>query len=88
MHKDQQFSPKYWVMYDKRTDDVYISTAHKSRDSSIDIFLDKYSYSRYGVMTDEEVFDMFEEDEDLECILIKINKLSKLYASNLIQNML
>lgn len=41
MINGQKFSPEYWVVHDKKSDDVY---------------------------------RMFEEDEDLECILVEIKR--------------
>ena len=74
MINGQKFSPEYWVVHDKKSDDVYISTAHKSKHMSIYIFLNEHAYGRFGCLSDDDVYRIFEEDEDLECILVEIKR--------------
>lgn len=40
MNNSQKLSPKYWVVHDKRTDDVFIETAHKSKDGAWLLFVE------------------------------------------------
>lgn len=35
MNKNQKQTPKYWIGHDKRTDDVFLNTARKDRDSCV-----------------------------------------------------
>ena len=76
MKPNQELTPKYWVVHDKKTDDVFIETASKGIFESVDIFLKLCSYEYSGkVMADEDLPAWFDEEEDLECILIEINKI-------------
>lgn len=60
MLKDQKFTPKYWVGYNKTIDDVFLSTAAKSRADTVSSM--------------EELFgDDWFMDDDFEVILIEIN---------------
>ena len=34
MKSDQKYTPKYWVAHNTKSDDVYITTAHKSMDAA------------------------------------------------------
>lgn len=73
MHKDQKHSPKYWVVHDKISDDVFINTASKNRQTSVDIFLDDNSFDYWGCyVEDDELLGLYELSEDLETILVEI----------------
>lgn len=56
---NQKFTPKYWVVHDKTSDDVLFWTMHKSLQGSLDV---------YNLNYDIPV----EDDENLECILVEI----------------
>ena len=62
MKDNQTLSPKYWVVHDKTSEDVFINTASKNRKTSVDIFLD-----------DDELLGLYELSENLETILVEIN---------------
>ncbi len=72
MKDDQKYMPKYWVVHDKETDDVFIDTADKSQGNAIELFLDKHAYSYFGLVTDESVMECYLGSDKLECILIEI----------------
>ena len=72
MHQLYEHSPKYWVVHDKSTTDVFLDTAKKAKGDSIEEFLVKHSYQYFGVTADDEIMGKFEESENLSCILIEI----------------
>ncbi len=77
MKPNQKQTPKYWVVHDKKTDDVFIETAHKTMTVAIDIFLSDCAYGYSGkVMADEDLQHWFDEQDNLECILIEINRVT------------
>ncbi len=59
MNSNQKLSPKYWVIHDKTTDDVFLHTARKSMQDSVEYF---YSYCGGTI------------GGDLDCILIEIKE--------------
>ncbi len=63
MNLNQKLSPKYWVIHDKTSDDVYLWTGDKNREEAIYL---------YNNTTRSDL--SFEEDEKLECILIEIKE--------------
>lgn len=74
MKDNQTLSPKYWVVHDKTSDDVFINTASKNRQTSVDIFLDYNSFDYWGCyVEDDELLGMYELSENLETILVEIN---------------
>lgn len=74
MISNQKLSPKYWVVHDNQTQDVFIDTAHKSMGWAIQLFLDKHAYTYFGKLADEdEARDKYEDAENLQCILIEVN---------------
>lgn len=75
MKPNQKLTPKYWVVHDKKTDDVFIGTVAKSMTESLELFFNSYTHAYSGaIKSDEELPDWFNKEEDLECILIEINK--------------
>ena len=72
MKADQKLNPKYWVVHDKTTDDVFIDTAHKTKQNSIELFLNKHSFNYFGVIDDEALEEKFLISKKLDCILIEI----------------
>lgn len=74
----QKYSPKYWVVHDKESDDVFINTASKNKKDSMDIFIDDNSWDRWETyLEDDELINMFHNDNDLEIILIEISKVEE-----------
>mgnify|MGYP006883101490 CR=1 FL=1 len=61
MKVGQKYTPKYWVLHDITSDDVLFWTMHKNKVSCI-------------LEYDENNEVSFEEDEDLDCILIEIRE--------------
>ena len=61
MKQYQHFTPKYWVVHDKTSDDVFLWTASKSYQ---------------GAISSWEVKNDFHENENLECILIEVRMMS------------
>jgi len=78
MKTTQKLTPKYWVVHDKTTDDVFIDTARKGLAEAIDAFMDKHSYDRWGIHPDDKLQDLWFEDACLEVILVEINMLTSL----------
>lgn len=75
MKPDQKLSPKYWVVHDKKSDDVFINTASKNKRNAVDIFVDDNSWDRWQVyLKDEDLLEMFYNDKDLEVILIEVKE--------------
>ena len=73
MKPDQKHSPKYWVVHDKQTDDVFLSSAHKSKHVSERLFLEQMS-KMFTNPSYDDLYEAFENDEDYECILVEIKK--------------
>lgn len=75
MRDRQKLSPKYWVVHDKESDDVFIKTASKNRQDAVDIFVDDYSWDGWRTyLKDEDLLEMFHNDEGLEVILVEIKE--------------
>ena len=73
MKDSQKYSPKYWVVHDKKSDDVFINTASKNRQASVELFIDNNSWDRWKTyLEDDSLIEMFYNDNDLETILIEI----------------
>ena len=69
MKSTQKYTPKYWVVHDVTEDGVYLFTASKSMDYSIDLYVESMNaYTEDGL--DYSVFD---DNADLQCSLIEIN---------------
>lgn len=75
MKPNQKLSPKYWVVHDNKSDDVFINTASKNKRNAVDIFVDDNSWDRWQVyLKDEDLLEMFYNDKDLEVILIEVKE--------------
>lgn len=72
MKKTQKCLPKYWVVHDKTTGDIFVQTMSKSMNEAENLFLHYYSFSHYGMMNDHKLLDKFYNDENLETILVEI----------------
>ena len=72
MKKNQKYLPKYWVVHDKNTDDVFVQTMSKSLNDAENKFVKYCAESRYGDLCYDDLFESFYEDENLETILIEI----------------
>lgn len=72
MYKEQEYSPKYWVVHDKRSDDIFISTAHKSKFMSERLFVQNTLMTMFDGLDEQDAFDLYCNEEDYECILIEI----------------
>jgi hypothetical protein len=68
MNTSQQFTPKYWVVHDTLSDDVFMQTADKSKQESIRKFLGLEPKLLWN-------FDEYylPEDCNLDCSLVEIN---------------
>ena len=66
MKAEQEFTPKYWIVHDSTTDDVFLRTASECRNTAI---------QRY------ELFEVkgkyFEDNEDLKCSLFELKIFDK-----------
>ena len=73
MKTDQKYSPKYWVVHDKTTEDVLLHTARKSSEDSIKALVDsKYKGVDIDIVT--ALDQIYDENSNLECILIEIKE--------------
>ena len=63
MKTTQKFTPKYWICHDKTTDDVFIMTADKSKDNSIEKYIKLFGHYL---------------DDDHVCELMEISKVGEL----------
>lgn len=61
MKDNQKFTPKYWVLHNKQDDDVYLSTACKSRPDTV-------------LQAEDLLGEDWFMDDNFEVILIEINK--------------
>lgn len=73
MKPDQKHSPKYWVVHDKQTDDVFLFSAHKCKQRSIELFLERMS-EVCPLLSEDDLYEEFENNEYSECILVEIKK--------------
>lgn len=75
MKPNQKLSPKYWVVHDNKSDDVFINTASKYKQYALGKFIDDNSWDRWSTyLEDNDLLEMFDNDEDLEVILIEIKE--------------
>jgi hypothetical protein len=72
MKDTQKLSPKYWVVHDTTTDDVFIDTAKKGKENSIDAFIYHYGFKTFGILKDYDAREAFDNQTRYECILIEI----------------
>ena len=59
MNDNQKYTPKYWVLHDYRTDDVYLQTASKSKGECF-------------TFSDAMLGKEWEDCESLEVILVEV----------------
>ena len=74
MKQNQKYTPKYWVVHDKETDDIFPSTMHKSKWQSEELFINQMTeilnFSNF-----EDARESYENNSDTyECILIEIKQ--------------
>ncbi len=75
MKQDQKLTPKYWVVHDKNTDDVYLNSAHKNKAEAETWFVKHLMLPcSHSGMSFEDAYELYLEDENYECILIEIKK--------------
>lgn len=74
MNKEQKLTPKYWIVNNTKTSDVYIKSAHKSKDTSIERFLFQYSnlFAETSKVKDSELFAWYLDHPDLRCDLFEL----------------
>ena len=68
MKSNQEYSPKYWVVHDKTTDDILVLTMNKSRPDSLETYELMQAADLIGYQGN------LEDDDNLECILIEIKE--------------
>ena len=71
MNKEQQHSPKYWVVHSKLSTDVMIHTSSKNKSDSISRFLD-HTFSMVGTMSEDELEEWWENQTEFVCSLVEI----------------
>lgn len=72
MNKEQQHSPKYWVVHSKHNDDILVNTLSKSRIKAIEHLFNYYTYDMVGIMSDDELEEWWENQTEFVCSLIEI----------------
>lgn len=70
MNRAQKHTPKFWVVHDTISDDVIESTMHKSRDSSIQLFLERQKVGK--IISDEEVENWWYSQNRYKCELVEV----------------
>lgn len=73
MKSNQKFTPKYWCVHDKNTDDVFVETMSKSVVDAMQKFYDNVAIKMFGELTEDELVDKFYESDNLEVILVELN---------------
>jgi hypothetical protein len=73
MKSNQKFTPKYWCVHDKNTDDVFVDTMSKSAVGAMQKFYDNIAGNLFGELTESEMVDLFYEGDNLEVILVELN---------------
>jgi len=75
MNNNQKFSPKYWVVHDISTDDVFIDTACKTKSDSENSYITNYLWGKQvNTLSRFDAEDVFENNGNLKCILIEIKE--------------
>lgn len=72
MNNTQKLTPKYWIVHNTTTDDVYIKSAHKWKDQAIENFLHNHSYNLAGCIPDDELLSWYLDHPDLQCDLFEL----------------
>lgn len=62
----------YWVVRDKVANDLITFTLHKSKEKSLNLFLDKYSYHYFGLVPDSELISCFMNSSVVELRQVEI----------------
>lgn len=73
MKQDQKYTPKYWVVHDTTTDEVFLETAHKNKGVSELLFIESLA-PRLPSLTYNEIEEIVLSEDQYECILIEIKK--------------
>lgn len=75
MEPEQKHSPKYWVVHDKGTDDVFLRTAHKSKNGSEELFILGILMTNFKYDNEEDAWESYYANQDTyECILVEIKE--------------
>lgn len=72
MNKEQQHSPKYWVVHNKHNDDILVNTLSKTKIKAVDRFFDYHAYDIVGVMSGDDLEEWWETQTEFVCSLIEI----------------
>lgn len=72
MNKQQKLTPKYWVVHDTQTDDVFTDTLRKSKDGSEEVFLDNYGFRLAGFLSDDELYEWYVDQDQYVCSLVEV----------------
>lgn len=72
MNKEQNHSPKYWVVHNKQNDDILVNTLSKNKNWAIERFFNNYTYDMKGVMSDDELEEWWENQTEFVCSLVEI----------------
>lgn len=75
MNKCQKLTPKYWVVHDVKSDDIFTFTMDKNQRDSIIKFLLQKGKELYGISGDiscEDYYNSFLCDERYACNLVEV----------------
>ena len=74
MKQNQKYTPKYWVVHDKETDDIFTSTMHKSKHQSEEIFAEILMEVIGYKCVEDALEGYYDSSDTYECILIEIKQ--------------
>lgn len=75
MKPEQNHPPKYWIVHDKGTDDVFLRTAHKSKNESEELFVVNILMNNFKYDNEEDAWESYYDNKDTyECILVEIKE--------------
>ena len=72
MKQNQKLSPKYWVVHDTESSDVYLYTAHKGKYSSMEIFESSNFYRLPELNACDDTYEWWDNQTRYKCELIEI----------------
>lgn len=61
-----------WAVHDTQADYIFTDTIRKSKQGSVDSFLNNHGYDVYGILTDEELYEQHDDQDRYVCNLVEI----------------
>jgi len=72
MKQNQKLSPKYWVVHDTESSDVYLYTANKCKYSSMEAFSESSHYHLPELNACDDIYEWWDNQTRYKCELIEI----------------